>query len=197
MDDLKSIIIGSLLGDGSLSKIATAKANSRMSFGHSEKQLEYLKWKLSIFQKYNLATGNINKCTQKSIRYISGQCVSYHSQTRQNAIFTYYRKAFYPEGKKVLNMSELDISPMALAIWFMDDDQKCTRSYQINTQSFDTESLNKLCQYLCDKYQLLFTIDKNNVLYLRTESIEKFEYLIKPYMHESMIYKLMVLNKLG
>lgn len=194
MDDLKAMIVGSILGDGSVRR--RVKKNTCMSFGHCEKQEQYLRWKVSIFEKYGLHTGRVALYVHKSDRYKSGECRTWHSVTRMNALFNFYRENFYDEsGKKYINFEHLDVSPMALAIWFMDDGQKCTRSYQINTQSFSREELEKLCKYLLDKYELEFTIDKLNVLYLRTKCIKRFESIIEPYLHETMRYKLRVLGK--
>ena len=44
--DIKSMILGSLLGDGSL-KIHPKYRNARFSFRHSEKQADYFFWKVN------------------------------------------------------------------------------------------------------------------------------------------------------
>jgi hypothetical protein len=190
MNRIQSIIIGSILGDGCLEKTKTENRNSRLTLGHSEKQKEYLEWKVNILKEFGLSTGSITKCVAKSNRYKSGQCISYHTKSRKHSVFTKYRKLFYLNGKKTLDFSNLHITPMALAIWYMDDGQKCSASYQINTQCFNRDTLVELAKYLEKAYGLEFTIDKTNVMYLRKASISKFESLIKPYIIDCMKYKL-------
>ena len=88
---LKQFIRGSILGDGSIPKQSIKSKNYRLTFGHSEKQLEYLKWKHEFLEEYLLA-GKIQKNVAKSDRYKSGECISYHFKSKTHPLFTKFRK---------------------------------------------------------------------------------------------------------
>ena len=54
-NELKQFILGSILGDGYLSKIPNNNQQSSLSFAHSIKQEEYFDMKYNLLVKYNLA----------------------------------------------------------------------------------------------------------------------------------------------
>ena len=69
-NDLKQLLIGSLLGDGSFCSIGKHAKNMYLSIAHSMKQEEYLKFKVSILNRYGLAS-NILYSVTKNSRYKS------------------------------------------------------------------------------------------------------------------------------
>lgn len=181
---LKEFMIGSLLGDGS---IYSYKNYNRLTFGHGEKQLEYLTFKQNILKEFNLE-GKITKCISKNKRYKT-ECVSYYMKSKNHPFIKEFKEKYYKENRKnVLNITS--ISPFSLAIWFMDDGCKAKASYQIYTNSFSKEELNNLIFILKRDYNLDFTYDKNNVLYLKKHCIEKFNNIILPYLLKMFYYKL-------
>lgn len=181
---LKDFMIGSLLGDGS---IYTYKNYNRLTFGHGEKQLEYLIYKQNILKQFNLE-GKITKCVSNNKRY-KNYCISYHMKSKNHPIIKEFKENYYKNNKKdVLKLEK--ISPFSLAIWFMDDGCKNKSSYQIYTNSFKKEELDYLISILKKDYNLDFTYDKNNVLYLRKHCIELFNKIISPYLLKMFYYKL-------
>ena len=59
-NDLKQLLIGSLLGDGCFCSVGKHAKNKCLSIAHSEKQTEYLLYKHNILAKYNLASSIIH-----------------------------------------------------------------------------------------------------------------------------------------
>ena len=55
-NDLKQLLIGSLLGDGCFCFLVKHTKNMCLSIAHSEKQKEYIKYKWNILNKYNLVS---------------------------------------------------------------------------------------------------------------------------------------------
>lgn len=182
---LKQFIIGSILGDGCINK------TNVISFGHSEKQLPYLNWKNSILQQYGLGANKVTKCIHKSDRYKSGECITFHFKSKTHPYFNDLRSKFYSFGKKnILQELISEMDAFGLAIWFQDDGCICKRSYQIYTNSFSLEEVKFLQQVLKDNFNINSTIDKNRVIYIRTDSKELLKEIIKPYIVPCMLYKL-------
>lgn len=190
-NEIEQLIIGSMLGDGYLSKQPENKYNSRLSIAHSIKQKEYIEWKWKILDNFNLA-GKL--CYNKiyNDRYIKGYMEEYRFRSKANSLFTFYRNIFYPNGKKVLDFSMISkINELGLTIWLLDDMHLCTTSYQINTQCFSLTEIEKLREILKEKFNINTTHQKfDNVIYVRKNSLEILNNLILPYTVESMKYKL-------
>lgn len=191
MDKLKQLIIGSMLGDGYLCKISKGAKNSRLSIAHSVRQMEYCKYKHSILEEFDLA-GKF--CYNKIInsRYKNGYIEEYRFRSLSNEVFSKYRLLFYPGDKKIIHEDTvLDIDPLGLAIWFLDDAHKTKCGYQINTQCFSRDEVEFLRDLLKNKFNISTTYQKfDNIIYIRSSSVNTLDELIQPYTIDSMKYKL-------
>lgn len=70
---------------------------------------------------------------------------------------------------------------------------KAQSGFYLNTQSLSKDENLSLIKILRDKFDLNCTINKqgqNDFIYIRADSINKFKTLVRPYFHESMLYKL-------
>lgn len=86
-------------------------------------------------------------------------------------------------------------SPLAIAIWFMDDGSKTSHSVKIATNGFTHSEVYTLCNLFQEKYNIICSVqkggkDKGYVLYVSNKSLESFRSLVKPYMLRCMLYKL-------
>lgn len=190
MEQLNQLILGSILGDGYLDKIIN-NGNSRMTFGHSESQLEYLKYKMSIFNKYDLFNNSFYKNKSISERYKNGYCISYHTKTKKDPLFNTYRNEFYPFGKKILTNKIYELNNFRLAIWFMDDGSNTTSSYQLNSNGFSRNECNILRDMLFKNFNIETSLWKtHNIIYIKSKSAELFKNLISEFIIDSMTYKL-------
>ena len=116
--------------------------------------------------------------------------------------FNWIHDAFYKwdnENNKYVKIVPLNIeeflTPLALAIWFMDDGSKINKSARIATNCFSFQEIEFLCDILFKKYNLKATpvkagVNKGHILYIHTKSIHTFVTLIKPFMIKSLYYKL-------
>lgn len=171
----KQVILGSLLGDGSLSSIKldykdpsgrTKAINSRFTEKHCIEQLEYLSWKASILRNFCITVPNeLNKRLD--------------FQTCSNKLFTNLEKIWYKRdenGKYILDKKgwrikivpkDLVLTPLIVAIWYLDDGTLCYKSSQkeksrrtvLYTYDFSKEE----CLFLADKLKEL-KIKNCNVL---------------------------------
>ena len=102
------------------------------------------------------------------------------------------------EGKYIkiipLNIEQY-LSPITLALWFMDDGSKLGKGAKIATNCFTKTELEKLCKILKNKFNITVTvhsggINKGYTLYITSSSMCTFSKIIKPYMLPSLYYKL-------
>lgn len=196
-NDLKQLLIGSLLGDGSFCSIGKHAKNMYLSIAHSMKQEEYLKFKVSILNRYGLAS-NILYSVTKNSRYKSGEISECRHKSRLHPIFTDIRAKYYDQhgNKRVHREFVRDIDELGLAIWYMDDGYVTKNSCIFSSCSFTLEEQQILADILLEKFDLHFNLGKHdNSMYLQAKDFPKFVKLIKPYVLPSMQYKLIPYSK--
>jgi hypothetical protein len=120
-DEQRSLIVGSLLGDGAM----RCKANALIEFNHSAEQSDYVDWK---FQQLAALVR-----TPPKLRNGNGGRVAYRFTTRSLPELTPFYWAFYREGRKIV--PPLELTPLAMAVWFMDDGSKSYHALYLNTNS--------------------------------------------------------------
>ena len=203
-NDLRQLLIGSLLGDGCFCSVGGRTKNMCLSIVHSEKQKEYIKYKWNILNKYNLVSPIVEYHINNK-RYLR-ELVGYRFKTKLHPIFTDIRNKYYDSHghKRVFKEFVKDIDALGLAIWYMDDGYVTKNSCILSTCSFTLEEQSLLADILLSKFGLHFTVGKNdNSMYLQAKDFSKFVELIKDYVIPSMQYKLItyrkrkVLNKQG
>ena len=87
------------------------------------------------------------------------------------------------------------LTPLALAIWFMDDGSKLGKGAKIATNSFLQEDIIFLCKVLYSRYKINATIHKDGkgkgyTIYVDVKSMPVLSKIIKPHMLPTMYYKL-------
>lgn len=164
----EEIIVGSLLGDGSLSKIKNG--NSTFTENHGDNQREYIEWKFSQLSPFSSSleehyvTTPINS-GNKIIGWTEEKCLKKHfMSTIAHPAFTSLEKLWYKRDeheKYVLDHNkrrikilpvELKITPLTLATWFYDDgcNQPLNRYALICTYGFSIEETERLVEMLRD-----------------------------------------------
>ena len=203
----KEIILGSVLGDGSL-KIHKPYRNARFSFRHSAVQKSYFDWKKN--QLKEISSENcvwLQKADEKSFsnqhkfRY---QSLAIESLTELFDLT--HKRGRLKIRRKWLNM----LTPLSLAVWWMDDGSIISngRKGVICTDGFDKEAVEILVKYLQKVWGVKFHLapvkkprgGKKEIyfrLWLRsTEELKKFLRIILPHIQvEQMLYKVILLYK--
>jgi hypothetical protein len=193
--DILSILIGSLLGDGTMERDGNG---SRFAFYQEKTHGEYLLW-------LHKTISNLGYC-KKDIPVIqtrSGNteelCYIFRFRTYMYSSFNWIHNEFYPKplGRKIIpNIIDQYLSPMALAIWIMDDGTRFkNKGLKFCTNSFTLKEIKYLSLLLKNKYSLESTIHKVGVvnqynIYIPKSSIEPLIKIVKPYIHPSMYYKI-------
>jgi recombination protein RecA len=195
----RQVILGSIMGDGNLSRpVRTADSSARFRMGHGSKQATYLEWKVSLLR-------NIPHC---------------RTENSKGAVFADFtplaelgelREVVYQgDGKKHLSWDYLKaLTPLALAIWYMDDGGFVARSkgvqvrteggsgrIEICVEAMSPGTRDRLVRHLKDTYGLDVTLRmagarRKATLRFTTSASAKFQKLVAPYVHPSMDYKLL------
>ena len=179
----KSLIIGTILGDGYL-RVIPGRKDAFLEINHSFSQKEYTDWK---FKKLK------NICISKPKRRKgNGNRIAYRFYTKQDPAFTEFYNKFYKEGYKIVP-DDLTLDAIALSMWFMDDGSKCGKSdFYLNTQQFNKNHQVKLLKCLGDiGLKAKLNKDKNyyRIRFL-TSSIDKLKELLKENLIPQMYYKI-------
>lgn len=201
----KEILVGTLLGDATISKSKSIALN--VKFEQKLANKEYVNHLYEIFEPY---VG-----TPPRVRHITGGgAKDRHSiwfRTYRHIDFKFYYDLFYRKTnknnladlrkKRVPKLIHKFLTPRALAYWFMDDGSyyynksknNQQKVYYFNTQSFSYEDIKILKKAL----KLNFNFDTNisrdrtyYLLYIQPQSTDDFINLIKSFILEMFDYKL-------
>lgn len=176
----KHIIVGCLLGDGAMRK----KTNALLEINHSVKQKVLVDW---VYTQIQIFVG-----TAPKQRKGNGKRIAYRFTTRSLPVFTPLYDQFFLNKKKRIP-TNLELSPLTLAVWFMDDGSKSRSSIYLNTQQFSREEQIILQQMLLKQWKIETTLNKDKCYFrirIRVSSVRKFVSLIKPYLLSEFYYKL-------
>lgn len=178
----KSIIIGSVLGDGYL-RIVPGRKDAFLEVNHSIKAKDYVLWKYSELK-------NICESAPKE-RIIDERRTAYRFFTKQHPEITEIFKKFYIDNRKIIPKIELD--ELMLAVWFMDDGSKTNKGdVYLNTQQFSMNDQKKLLNFLRN-LGIKARLNKDKKYYrirILKESLAHFNKIISPHVVSSMKYKL-------
>jgi len=155
----KSLIIGSVLGDGSLTQGKDC-INARFCERHSESQKDYLVWKKNVLKPFT--TSKLSE-TVGGKHEISGiKCnvqKSYMFTTITHPYLTELRNIFYPEGIKVIPKILYDwINGLVLAVWICDDgcftydEVRGIYRLDLHTESFTYKDNLFICRNILNKF---------------------------------------------
>lgn len=202
-EELRSAIIGMVLGDGSITK-RSGRKEAYFQMTHCEQQYEYLLWKQKILNKI---TSSIIHPTKKILN--GKEFKGFHLGTPQHPFFTkLYNRMYYKKSKVVDEYIVKKINPLALAIFFMDDgtqgrakDRPKTEksSYFLCSNDYDYANQLLLKKSLKINFDLDWNLNKSGKnkdgtyqyrLRLARRHNENFEKIVSPYILPCMSYKL-------
>ena len=196
-DFQRSVLIGTMLGDGHLRKNKDSY-NVSGSMGHCVEQEQYVKYKYSLLKELSVSEPKIykNKVKDKRNDNLYEGCYLYF---RGNSGLNWYYNNFYIKGVKRITKEILEyFDEVSLAFMYMDDGYKATSGgYYIATNCFNLEDL-ELFKSKLKEFNITCNIDKLHRVYIPTKNKEIFNKLVKKWMIPSMYYKLhnsAVLNK--
>ncbi len=178
------VIYGSLFGDGHLARRHSKYQNSEFEVGHCIKQKEYVEWKYDILK--SLCNSGVHR--RKNL---------YRMRTFSHPVFTSLRDIWYDhKSKKRINKAILErITPLTLAVWYMDDGSIAKKSGTItlHTCCFSASEHILIIKYLkkkfgIDSYVRWASGYRNLIIALNSR--QHFINIIKKYIHPSLNYKI-------
>ncbi|WP_408648559.1 intein-containing recombinase RecA [Streptomonospora mangrovi] len=194
----RQIVFGSVMGDGNLSPNRRGRTGVRFRMGHGAAQKPYLDWKTSLLANIG------HSCTTNA----------------KGAVFTDFTPlpelselrevVYFGDGKKHFTWEFLkSLTPLALAVWYMDDGSFTLRSkgvqarteggsgrIEICVEAMSPGSRQRLVEYLRDTHGLDVSLAlrgsaRKAFIRFTTAASARFQEIVAPYVHESMDYKLL------
>ena len=197
-DQQFQVVLGSLLGDGNLSPNRRGRNGVRFRLGHGAKQHGYLDWKVGLL-------GNIEHSTR-----INDNGAKFVDFTPLPELGELQRAVYLGDGMKFISEEYLKaLTPLALAVWYMDDGSFSVRSkgvqrrteggsgrIEICVEAMSEGSRTRLRDYLRDTHGLNVRLRTAGaagkaVLVFSTSASAQFQALVAPFMAPSMEYKLL------
>lgn len=176
----KSVLVGSLLGDGTMRK----KTNAYLEINHAYSQKQLVDWMYSKFKNLVL--------TPPKWRKGNGKREAYRFFTRSLPVLTPFYNQFFVNNRKIIPRN-LKLDALSLAVWFMDDGSKSRSSIYLNTQQFTLSEQERLVGVLNSQFDIKSTLNKDKIytrIRIRTESVSKFIKLVEKYILPDFWYKL-------
>ncbi|CCH78888.1 Protein recA [Nostocoides japonicum T1-X7] len=198
-DQQWQVILGGLMGDGHLAPNLRGRHGVRFRMGHGARQADYLDWKAELL-------GNIGQ--SRSVRPDG----SVHLDLTPLPELDELREVVYwGDGKKHLGEDYLKaLTPLALAIWYLDSGSFTIRSKgpqqqrtaglsgrsELCVEAMSGPSRERLVAYLRDTHGIDCRVAPRGVgqkayLQLTTAGTARFHELVAPYVHPSMDDKLL------
>ena len=112
--------------------------------------------------------------------------------TRSLPSLTEIYHLFYKDGVKIVPR-DLNLTPMALAVWFMDDGSRCNQAFYLNTQQFSLEDQLYLRDILFSRFGLNARLNRDKKYFrlrLSNESTKVMQDIIKAHIIPFFHYKL-------
>jgi len=184
----QNVVVGTILGDGCLI-VSRSNLSARLQIRHCIKHKNYVEWKYQFFKDWVLTKPRFDKHNN-----------SWYFRTLSHTSLMEIRQLFYKEKKLIPgNLNTLLVSPLSLAIWFMDDGNgfKHYDGLRISTYAFGQNGNEILQNCLEDNFKLktsLLTDCKGHQLLFPKQSAKKLYKMIKPYIIPCMQYKFATLT---
>jgi hypothetical protein len=178
--DEEAVIIGCLLGDGTLSK---SGKYHRLRIEQKADHKEYVGWKFKLLERLCATPPQFNSKNN-----------SYRFGTVGHPKLSELRSIFYGKDKSINRIVLGGINELSIAIWFMDDGYKIHNTVGISSNNFSDIALEQLKELL-KKMEISTSLQKDKKgkrMYVRSESYSSFKKLVKPYVNQvkCMAYKL-------
>lgn len=194
-EDVLSVIIGSILGDAYSNK--RSGEGVRICYRQSIIHKEYLFWLYKFLYDRGYTSNLKPRQYTRILQSKEGKVYyGFEFNTFTFRSFGWIHNMFYKNGTKVipLNISEY-LTPLALAVWVMDDGDWVNSGVRIATNSFKLKEVELLNDVLKSKYNLDTTIQKIWIkdqysIYIKKQSIPNLRNIVGPFIPYSMLHKL-------
>lgn len=192
--DILSIIFGSLLGDGHAER--RSKGNgTRITFYQEGNHVSYLLWLHNLVANLSYCSLNIPKI-QTRLGHKGNVRKIIRFRTWSYSSLNWVHGLWYVNKVKIVpSIIGEYLTPLALAIWIMDDGSKAGSGIKFCTNSFTYTDCMLLVKVLYENFKLKATVQSAGVsnqyhIYIFKESMPLLREIVIHYVHSSMKYKL-------
>ena len=187
----QEVLVGTLLGDSHLSNYKTG-VNYRLMVQHGLSQRAYTDWLYSVFQPWVLTPPKVKD------QVVNGKLYKKNwFNTVSHIRLRFFAQQFYCCGQKTVpKLIHRWLTPLGLAVWFMDDGSIKSNHHRaliINTQCYSDPALHRLQKTFLGKFGVATLLRKQKEgkqIYILASSVQKFVDIIRPYIIPEMEYKL-------
>ena len=190
------MIYGTLLGDGHAER--RIKGNgTRVTFYQEGSHVSYLLWLHNSFYQLGYCNSKVPEIqTRLGSKGKVRKIIRFNTFTFSS--FNWIHDLWYVNGVKVIPLDiEKYLSPLALAIWIMDDGGKVNKALKLSTNSYTYLECLLLIKVLFKNFKLKASIQSAGAatgdqyqIYIWKESMPLLREIVLPYVHSSMKYKL-------
>lgn len=188
----KQFVVGHLLGDGCLYK-DSEHSNYKLSLSQKKDHAQYFHWKREMLSPFvNSWRENIDKRKNS---------IMLNATTICHPDFNFFADSFYKINRTKIVPSNLEeyFTPLALAVWIMDDGNLNEKvNMRIATMSFSYHDHIILQNYLKNIFAINCNIMNYNYkekqyyqITFNKENTQKLSDIIRPYIVNCMSYKIM------
>lgn len=186
----EQVVLGTIFGDGNL-HFTTTSVTARFTTSCRDIDRDYIFWKY-----HKLSPTGLFPEPRKRIRDVKGVSrASWVLQSKTSPIFTELYRTFYPEGRKTIQVKELQrLDELGLAVWYMDDgclhcEKKSGRwRVVLSTEGFSYKEDLLLVDWLSREHGFPFRINSSgsnrgyHLVLLKQESVKRFIELVRPHV---------------
>lgn len=180
------VLVGTLLGDGCLAKHGHYH---RLHVKHAIAQYGLAEFKYDVFRDFITMSPHVFSQRSSGREY---PCVQFATRTRP--VFSEWHARFYVGRVKAVPRDMVTLlSPLAIAVWVMDDGSADYAGITLQTHSFTLADVRVLRSALGERYGLQ-TRERSNkgktVIYVPAAGVSRLRELVEPLMLDSLLYKL-------
>ena len=190
--DQEAFMAGTLLGDGHVQVPQPGAGTAQFYAHHGPKQLDYIEWKRILMMDFLTPTYQAA---------LSPDPTGFHFLSTCHPVFhTWRARAYREDGSKRYADLVDKLSPMGLAVWYLDDGTYSPRDKQGSlTTRLDPEDAVRVQASLQSRFGIETTTpyaghtnQTKRVITVRAKSWARFVEIVKPHVRliPSMLYKL-------
>ena len=183
----EAVLVGTILGDGCLAKHGYYH---RLHIKHRSAHKSLIEFKYEVFRSF------ISMALHEFDQKLGGgrfPCAQF--ATRTAPIFSEWHSRFYLESRKIVPTDIASmLTPLSVAVWFMDDGAADFAGATFQTHNFSELEVVRLAEALKERFDLEATMRCNkggHILYIPVRSHRKLTELISPFMLPDLMYKLL------
>lgn len=182
----EQVLVGTILGDGCLARHGRYH---RLFVKHALRQKALAEMKREAFGEFvSMPLHQFDQLLGTG-RY---PCVQFASRT--SPVFTTWHDRFYREHRKVVpgEICEL-LSPLSMAVWFMDDGGADAAGLNIQTHNFGLGEVEHLVAALAERFDVHARTRANKgrwIIYVPSSQVGSLRDVVEPYVLPELRYKL-------